>query len=281
MRFLKAISGVLLVLMVTSIVPSLAFAAENNTASDHGGFLAGDFATIKAKVLNYLNNEISRLQGVSANVSAANNMTELRAALGRDRMSSRQHMKNIDGNGCGLVVGGGFRLNEIATVNDTTFPTVKANMVSSLQNMTAVLQNQENKATANNNTARATQIADKITVIQNLTNQINLTTDAAGLQDAVLTFMKSQFDDTINKQIAQLKNIENSTTDANVTANINTRTADLNTLETNINNATSLSALQQVLSASHTMVAYDNRPMCNSGFRGHGRFGGMKHKNMF
>ena len=93
--------------------------------------------------------------------------------------------------------------------------------------------------------------------------------------------MKSQFDDTINKQIAQLKNIENSTTDANVTANINTRIADLNTLETNINNATSLSALQQVLSASHTMVAYDNRPMCNSGFRGHGRFGGMKHKNMF
>ena len=281
MRFLKAISGVLLVLMVTSIVPSLAFAAENNTASDHGGFLAGDFATIKAKALNYLNNEISRLQGVSANVSAANNLTELRAALGRDRMSSRQHVMNVDGNGCGLVVGGGFRLNEIATVNDTTFPTVKANMVSSLQNMTAVLQNQENKATANNNTARATQIADKITVIQNLTNQINLTTDAAGLQDAVLTFMKSQSDDTINKQIAQLKNIENNTTDANVTANINTRIANLNTLETNINNATSLSALQQVLSSSQIMVAHDNRPMCNSGFRGHGRFGGMKYKNMF
>jgi len=281
MRFLKAISGVLLVLMVTSIVPSLAFAAENNTASDHGGFLAGDFATIKAKVLNYLNNEISRLQGVSANVSAANNITELRAALGRDRMSSRQHVMNIDGNGCGFVVGGGFRLNQIATVNDTTFPTVKANMVSSLQNMTAVLQNQENKATANNNTARATQIADKIAVIQNLTNQINLTTDAAGLQDVALKFMKSQFDDTINKQIAQLKNIQNGTTDANVTANINTRTADLNTLETNINNATSLSALQQVLSSSHMMVANDNRPMCNSGFRGHGRFGGMKHKNMF
>ena len=87
MRVLKAISGVLLVFLIISIIPSLVFAAENNTSSDHGGFFAGDFATIKSKVLNHLNNEISRLQGVSANVSAANNMTELQAALGRDRMS--------------------------------------------------------------------------------------------------------------------------------------------------------------------------------------------------
>jgi len=208
-------------------------------------------------------------------------MTELQAALGRDRISPRHHVMNNGGNGFTPAVSDGFRLNEIANVNDTTYPTVKANMVSSLQNMTAVLQNQENKATANNNTARATQIADKIAVIQNLTNQINLTTDAAGLQDVALIFTKGKFDDAVNKQIAQLKNIENSTTDANVTANINTRTADLNTLETNINNATSLSALQQVLSSSRMMVANDNRPMCNSGFRGHGRFGGMKHKNMF
>lgn len=275
MRILKTISGVLLVLMITSIIPSLAFAAENNTASDHRGFSAGDFATIKAKILNYLNSEISRLQGVSANVSAANNMTELQAALGRDRMA-RQHGANIGGNGCGLVMGGGLRLSEIESVNDTTFPTVKANMSSSLQNMTAVLQNQENKATADNNTARATQIADKITVIQNLNKQINLTTDAAGLQGAVLTFMKGQFDDTINKQITQLKNIENNTTDANVTANINTRVADLNTLETNINNTTSLNDLQQVLSSSHIMAAHNHRSMCNSGFRGHGRFGSIR-----
>lgn len=274
MKISEAISGVLLVLAVTGIITSLAFAAENNTASDHGGLSAGDFVTIKAKMLNYLNSEISRLQGVSANVSAANNMTELQAALG-DRMA-RQHGANIGGNGCGPVMGGGLRLSEIASVNDTTFPTVKANMISSLQNMTAVLQNQENKATANNNTARATQIADKITVIQNLNNQINLTTNAAGLQSAVLTFMKGQFDDTINKQIAQLKNIENNTTDANVTANINTRVADLNTLETNINNTTSLSDLQQVLSSSHIMAAHNHRSMCNSGFKGHGRFGSIR-----
>jgi hypothetical protein len=281
MRILKAISGVLLVLMVTSIIPSLAFAADNSTAPNqwgfhHGGFLVGDFATVKAKVLDFLNNEISRLQGISANVSAANNMTELKAALGRDRVSPRPNVMNIDGNGFALAVGGGFRLNEIVNVNDTTYPTVKANMVSSLQNMTATLQNQENKATANNNTLRATQIANKIAVLQNLTNQINTTTDAAGLQDVALTFMKGQFDDAINKQVAQLQNKENNTTDANVTANVNTRIANLKTLETNINNATSLSALQTVLSSSNIMVSLNNRQMEKGGFRGHGRFSGVK-----
>jgi hypothetical protein len=281
MRILKAISGVLLVLMVTSIIPSLAFAADNSTAPNqwgfhHGGFLVGDFATVKAKVLDFLNNEISRLQGISANVSAANNMTELQAALGRDKVSPRPHVMNIDSNGFAFAVGGGFRLNEIVNVNDTTYPTVKANMVSSLQNMTATLQNQENKATANNNTLRATQIANKIAVLQNLTNQINTTTDAAGLQDVALTFMKGQFDDAINKQVAQLQNKENNTTDANVTANINTRIANLKTLETNINNATSLSALQTVLSSSNIMVSLNNRQMEKGGFRGHGRFSCVK-----
>jgi hypothetical protein len=280
MRIFKTISGVLLVLMVTSIVPSLAFAAENSSVPDHGGFFNGDFASIKAKVLDYLNNEISRLQGVSANVSAANNMTELQTALGKDGMSPKHHM-NIDGNGFSLAIGGGSRLNTIANVNDTTFPTVKANMVSSLQNMTAMLQNQEDKAIANNNPARSAQIAYNIKVLQNLTDQVNLTTNAAGLQEVSLTFMKGQFDYAINKQIAQLQNRENNTTDVNVTTNINSRIANLNTLETNINSATSLSALQQVLSSSNIMGALNNRSMCNNGYRRHGRFGGMKHKNMF
>jgi hypothetical protein len=69
MRNLKTILGVLLVLMVTSIIPSLAFAAENSHAPNYGGFFDGDFATIKAKVLDFLNNEIVRLQDVSANVA--------------------------------------------------------------------------------------------------------------------------------------------------------------------------------------------------------------------
>jgi hypothetical protein len=99
-----------------------------------------------------------------------------------------------------------------------------------------------------------------------------MTTDAAGLQDVSLTFMKGQFDDTINERITQLKNVENSTTDVNVTANINTRIADLNTLETNINNATSLSAFQQVLSSTNIMAAHSYRSMCNYGLRGHRRW---------
>ena len=214
----------------TSIIPSLAFAAENSHAPNHGGFFNGDFATIKAKVLDFLNNEIVRLQDVSANVSTASNMSELKHALGRDRVMSKPNEMNIDGNGCAFAVGGGLELSAIANVNDTTFPTVKANLVNYLQNMTAMLQNQETKATDNNNTVRATQMAEKITVLQNLTTQINMTTDAAGLQDVALTFMQGQYDGAIKKQIAQLQNRENLTTDVNVTTNINTKIENLNTL---------------------------------------------------
>lgn len=282
MRILKAIPGLLLVLMATSVIPSLASAAENGFASNSGGFFEGDFATVKAKTLDFLNNEITRFQGISANVTAANNMTELQAALGRDRMPPGHHVMkgppvmNSDCNGFAFAVDGGFGLSDIESVNDTTFPTVKANMVNSLENMTAMLQDQENKTAAKNNTERATQLANKIIVIQNLTNQINQTTDAAGLHAVTLVFMKSQLDEAINKQIAQLQNRENNTNDENVTAKINTRIADLKTLETNINNAESLSDLKHVLSASHIMVALNDHPVRKCGFRGHGRFSGVR-----
>jgi hypothetical protein len=207
-------------------------------------------------------------------------MSELKHALGRDRVMSKPNEMNIDGKGCAFAVGGGLELSAIANVNDTTFPTVKANLVNYLQNMTAMLQNQETKATDNNNTVRATQMAEKITVLQNLTTQINMTTDAAGLQDVALTFMQGQYDGAIKKQIAQLQNRENLITDVNVTTNINTKIENLNTLETNINTATSLGALQQVLSSSNVMNALNNRPMSNGGFRGHGRLCGMKRNNM-
>jgi len=276
MRILKAISSVLLVLTTISVIPSLAFAAENGFASNHGGFFEGDFSTVKAKTLDFLNNEIARLQGISANVSAANNMSELQAALGREKMRPGFHGRNCGFTVCGFDVGGGFGISEIENANDTTFPTVKANMVNSLQNMTEKLQDQENKAVAKNNTERAAQLADKITLIQNFTTQISQTTDASGLQTVTLTFMKSQFDEAIEKRILQLQNRENNTNDANVTAKINTRIADLKTLETKIDSAKSLSDLKTALASSNMMVSLIDHPVRKCGFSGHGRFGCMR-----
>lgn len=274
MRILKAISSLLLVLTTITVIPSLAFAAENVSASNHGGFFEGDFATVKAKTLDFLNSEITRLQSISTNVSAANNITELQAALGRDKMRHGYNSINCGITGCGFDVGGRLGFSEIENVNDTTFPTVKANMVNSLQNMTEKLQDQENETAANNDTERAAQLADKISLIQNFTTQINQTTDAAGLQAVTLTFMKSQLDETINKQIAQLQNRENNTSDANVTAKINSRIADLKTLETNIDNAKSLSDLKTTLASSNIMVI--DQPARKCGFNRHGRFCGMR-----
>lgn len=276
MRILKAISSVLLVLTTITLIPSLAFAAENISASNHGGFFEGDFATVKAKTLDFLNSEIARLQSISTNVSAADNMTELQAALGRDKTRHGPRGVNCGFTGCGFDIDHRFGLSEIESVNDTTFTTIKANMVNSLQNMAEKLQYQENKTSANNNTERAAQLADKISLIQNFTTQINQTTDAAGLQAVTLTFMKSQLDETINKQISQLQNRENNTSDTNVTARINTRIADLKTLETNIDNTKSLSDLKTTLASSNILVSPIDHPAKKCGFKGHGRFCGMR-----
>jgi len=271
MRMLKTISGVLMILMVIGIIPSLAFAAEDN----YRGFALGNFTEAQTSILNMINKEIARLQGTSANVTAATNMSELQTAMYRDRMNPKPHGMNNYGNGFAFAVGGGFRLNTIENVNATTFPTVQANMVSSLQNMTAILQNQKKASLAQNETARATQIANKISVLQGLTTNVSQATDATGLQSVALTFMQGQISDSVNKQITQLQSREANVTDTNVTFNINTRITNLQDFETSVNNATSLSAFQQVLSSSHPMFAFNYRQKCFGGFKRHGRFGNM------
>jgi hypothetical protein len=180
--------------------------------------------------------------------------------------------------GFSLPFCGGFWLNNIENANDTTFSTVQADTVSSLQNMTERLQNHENRSIAHNNTFMATQIANKITVLQGLTSNFSQATDAAGLQNVALTFTQGQISDSVNNQITRLQNREANVTNANLTAKINTRIANLQSFETNVSSATSLSALKQVVSPSRQGVACNSgqmryRGMSRGGFRGHGRFG--------
>ena len=266
MKILKPISSVFMILLVIGVIPLLTLADDNNNHS----FNVGSFSEIKERMLNMINAEIARLQGVSANVTVASNISELHHALGRERMSTKPDVMNIDGNGFALAEIGGFNLNAIENANDTTFSTVQADTISSLQNMTARLQNQENRSLANNNTAMANLIADKVTSIQGLTTNISQAKDVTGMQNAALTFMQSQFDYAINKRITAIQQEEdngNSTT-MNVTK-LNDNIANLNTLKTNIDNAKSLSDLSTVLSSSHIMISLGNRPMVNQQMRGY------------
>jgi division protein CdvB (Snf7/Vps24/ESCRT-III family) len=59
-----------------------------------------------------------------------------------------------------------------------------------------IFQNQENVSLANNETARATQIANKITMVQGLISNISQATNATGIQSVVLTFMQGQISDS-------------------------------------------------------------------------------------
>jgi hypothetical protein len=268
----KPILSVVMILLIIGVIPSLVLADDN---SYHAGFNVGSFSDIKGRVLNMINSEIARLQGASANVSYATNMSELQKAMGRDRMSPKSHGMNLRGmnlnsNGSALSVNDGFDLKAIENVNDTTFSTVQADTVASLQNMTARLQNQENRSLANNNTVMGTQIADKITAIQGLTTNISQATDVEGMQNAALTFMQSQFDYAINYRIATIQQMENNgnCTTMNITK-LNNNIANLKTLKTNIDNTKSLSDLSTVMSSSHIMTTLGSHQMVNQQMKGY------------
>lgn len=252
----KYAAGVIAIMILASIVPSLALAAPNN----HGDNLfSGNFTDVKAKILDMINNEIARLQGASTNVSAANNMTELRTAMkdvrnGRDGYGMRGCMRDGREARMGqqdVVIGNGFNLNTIANVNDTTFPTVKENLVNTLQNVTVILQSQETITSQNGNTVRTTQIEAKIADIQNLSTQVDNTTTASDLQNVVLVFMKTQIDTDIDARIVNVQNMIQSitnenNTNMNVTA-LQDKITKLQTVKTSVDNAVTLSDLKTLI----------------------------------
>jgi hypothetical protein len=71
----RAISCVLTVFIILGIVPSFAFALENNHTENvmYGNVTSGNFTVMKAMELDSLSKQISILQGVYANVSNASN----------------------------------------------------------------------------------------------------------------------------------------------------------------------------------------------------------------
>ena len=79
----RAIPYILMMFIVLGIVPSFAFALENNHTENvmYGNVTSGNFTAMKAMELDSLSTQISMLQGIYANVSNASNASELQQAM--------------------------------------------------------------------------------------------------------------------------------------------------------------------------------------------------------
>jgi hypothetical protein len=161
-----------------------------------------------------------------------------------------------------MNIGAGFNLATIANVTDENFTDVQAGLLGSIQNMNAALQNQQNRSEANNDSYMTAQIGNRIAHLQNLSDQVNSTTNATELQGVVLIFAQTQLTNSIGMKITKLQQIENSMSanDTNMVT-LDYKIANLTALEGNINNTTSIGDLMAIMDSFHPMFGMGDRPM--------------------
>jgi len=257
----RVISCFLMMFIVLGIAPSFAFALENSHIENgmYGNVTSGNFTVMKAMELDSLSKQISILQGIYANVSNASNASELQKAMYTHTMMLSPYPQMCVNR---MNIGAGFNLATVANVTDENFTDVQAGLLGSIQNMTAALQNQQNCSEANNNSNMTAKIGDRIANLQNLSNQVNSTTNATELQGVVLTFAQTQLTNSIGMKITKLQQIENNmnANDTNM-AMLDYKIANLTALRGNINNTTSIGGLMAIMSSFHPMLGMGDHPM--------------------
>jgi hypothetical protein len=281
---IKSVASFAVVLMVLSIIPSGALASENGTSANqsnstdygfgkmvpggmrHGGagpdemhgmgscpaenITEENFTVIQAGILDSITEKIAELQNMYSNVSEASTAEELKEVLLAERQANAEDM--------GPCEKGGFpgkmcvlRLFEVENVTDDNFTEVQTEIVDSIGNMTDMLNGQLENTTDEN---MISMLNEQITELEELSTDVSEASSAAELQKVILTYMKTQAVDSIEKEIehieARVSESENSTddTDENVTE-LNDKITELTALIEDINAAESFDDLKEIMSS--------------------------------
>lgn len=254
---LTSISRIVGVLMIVCIIPSCAFASENNSPNQMsdmrfgpiGNVTAENFANVQTSMLDSINKQITELQSFYTNVSEASNATELKEVLASHRPANE--CMGPAGMNMGPGQMNGFNLDAVANVNDDNFTDVQTEIVDSLGNMANMLKDQLNDTKVSQDSNRTEEINAKITEIQNLSTKVSGASTAAELKEVVFTFMQTQAVDSIEKEIEHLqtKVNERENTGGNTTE-LSCRITELTTLKEKISGAESLEDLKTIMSSS-------------------------------
>lgn len=273
-KSLKSISRFATVLMVLCILPSGAYAAENSQKFIPAQNITDEnFTDVQADILDSISEQIANLQSFYTNVSETSNASELQKVLlnqapakGCGPDGKHRGLEGMNQGSCGMP--GLFNLDQVANVTDDNYTDVQTDIVSSIGNMTEMLNNQLENNTDEN---RTEMINEQITDLEALSTNVSAASSATELQEVVLTHMKTQAVDSIEKEIehiqAKVSESENITDDSgeNVTE-LNDKITELTTLMDNINATESLEDLKEIMSSSQGMPGM-----------GHGMDHGMDH----
>jgi hypothetical protein len=276
-KLLTSIMRIVGVLMIVSIIPSCAFASENNSPNQisdmrfgpTGNVTAENFASVQTSLLDSISKQITELQSFYTNVSEASNATELKEVLASHRLPN----ECMGPDGMHMEPGHmtGFNLEAVANVTDDNFTDVQTEIVDSLGNMTDVLKDQLNDTKVSQDSNRTEEVNARITEIQNLSTKVSGASTAAELKEVVFTYMQTQAVDSIEKEIEHLQTQANESenTGGNTTG-LNSRITELTTLKEKISGAGSLEDLKTILTSSQEIPGMRDDMMHH---RGHDRSG--------
>ena len=256
-KVLNSICRFAAVMVVLCILPSGALASENKPAFTPGeNITEKNFANIQAEMLDSISEQISNLQSFYNNVSKASNASELQDVLSSQRCAGMPHGMNMGPGGLnhgpyGML--GLFEISQVENVTDDNYTDVQAEMVSSLGNMTEMLNSQLDNTTDENMTK---MLNEQVTDLENLSSKISSASSASELQNVVFTYMQTQATDSIEMEIGHLENMANeteNTTDENMSENLSSRITGLNGLTEDIKGANSLADLKEIMSSSQAI----------------------------
>lgn len=258
-KSLKSFSRFAVVLMVLCIFPSGAFAAENNPKiAPACNITEENFIDVQTNILDSISERIAELQSFYNNVSEASNASDLQEVLSSQKPANEcmgprgMNMGPGEKNMGHAGMHGLFCLDQVENVTDDNYTDVQTEIVSSIGNITEMLNGQLENTTDENMTE---MLNEQITELEGLSTNVSEASSAAELQEVVFTYMQAQAVDSIENKIehleAKVSESENATDDTNENVTeLNDRITELNTLIEEINGAESLADLKEIMSSS-------------------------------
>lgn len=255
-KALKLISRFAMVLIVLSIIPSGAFASENNPAfTPVVNITEENFTDVQTDILDSITEQITELQSFYTNVSEASNASDLQEVLSSHRQANKCMGPDGMNRGPGKMhmrpgrMPGLFGLDQVESVTDDNFTDVQTEIVDCLGNITERLEAEQTNLTEADDDNRTEELSERITDLQNLSIDVNEASSAADLKEAVFTYMQTQAVDSLETEV---KHLQAKVSESGNTSDehLSSRITELTSLIEDINGAESLEDLKEIMSSS-------------------------------
>ncbi len=285
-KSLISISSFAVLIMILCILPSGAFASVNNPAfTPVQNVTEENFTDVQANILASISEQIAKLQNFYDNVSEASNSSELQEVLSRHIPANGYEPTGINRRPCGICNEPcgipEFDLYQVENVTDYNYTDIQPKIIISLENITDMLKAEQINLIKEGETERVKELGERIVNLEYLSISVSTTSNAAELQEIVLTYMKTQADNSLEKEIELIEYnvsyIESTTYELtdNITK-LNDRISELTAQREKINGVKSLADLKKIMPFSQEIVGIGvvcpiqngewegcNCPMCN------------------